>query len=198
MVVIKTEDPGVWIGLRHQDRRRAKPASDVGDLRAALQFFFHAVECGNPTAGQVRNVVRTEKSLRTVIQVMVMLVPANAFSRTKRILDLRSIVETRRDDLKRAGKIRRAVLDGQRKGLLRRKREGAGRSIVGNVAARRVGIEPFAYVSFVSARAAGQFRGRDRPRIRHRLVKSEPGANKKQYGMHGGAHVRHSLAHERV
>ena len=51
VVVIEAEELRLRISLRHQQRRSAMSAADVGDPRAGLKLRLHAVECRNPVGG---------------------------------------------------------------------------------------------------------------------------------------------------
>jgi len=48
LVVVVPDEPRPWEGLRHQDRRGAVPAADVGHARARLQLLDYAVERRQP------------------------------------------------------------------------------------------------------------------------------------------------------
>ena len=67
-------------GLRHEDRRRAVPAADVGNERSGLQPGDDAVEGRQPLGHEVGAVVDGERSLGAMPEAVVVLVPADALA----------------------------------------------------------------------------------------------------------------------
>src|SRR5208283_5932516 len=78
LMIVEAEESRFRKRLRHQDDRRAVTASDVRDARAAFEFFFDAVERGNPLCHQVHRVAGAEEALGAAEQTRVVLMPAHA------------------------------------------------------------------------------------------------------------------------
>ena len=111
----------------HQDRRGAVAAADVGDAGAALQPLDDAVERRQPRADQVRVVAGPEEPLAALVDVVVVLVPADAEAAAGGLGDLRGVEHGPERDLEEPGQVGRAVCVGQRDGVLGREAEAAVR-----------------------------------------------------------------------
>ena len=133
-------------------------AADVGDERAALQLVDDAVERGQPLGDQVGVVAGPEEALAALVDVVHVLVPAEARRRCgpPRRSCGESMHRAERD-LEEPGQVGRAVRIGQRDRLLGRQRVAAAVGVVVDVAARRLGVQPLADVALGGAGALGQF-----------------------------------------
>src|SRR5580700_1746799 len=109
VVIVESDELGLWIGLCHQDRRSAKTAANIGHGRSLLELLFHSFESGNPRVDKVCRVSRTEKSLGTYEEVRVMFVPAQAFAGLESIGDAVLSLDGRQGDLEHARQERRTV-----------------------------------------------------------------------------------------
>ena len=78
LVVVGADERRVRERLRHQDRRGAVAAADVGHRRAALELLDDAVERRQPLGDQVGVVPGPEEPLAAVVHVVDVLVPADA------------------------------------------------------------------------------------------------------------------------
>ena len=86
-----------------------------------------AVERGQPRADEVRGVAGPEEALAAVVDVVDVLVPADAVAAAHGLLDPRRVDHRAERDLEEAGQERRAVLVGERDRLLGRQRVAAAR-----------------------------------------------------------------------
>src|SRR5271155_1647098 len=75
VVVIEAEELRLGIGLRHQQRRRAVPASHIGNTSSGLELRLDAVESWNPVRREVRQIAGPEEALASVEQARLVLVP---------------------------------------------------------------------------------------------------------------------------
>ena len=182
--------------LRHQDRRRAVAAADVGDARAALELGDDAVERRQPRADEVRVVAGPEEALAAVVDVVHVLVPADAVAAAHRLLDPRRVDHRAERDLEEAGQVRRAVLVGQRDRLLGRERVAPALRVVLDVAARRLRVQPLAHVALGRAGARGQVGGRERAGAGERAVEAELVAHHDERGVQRRADLVDCLEHE--
>ena len=196
LVAVHAEEGRPPEGLRHDDRRGAEPAPDVGHARPGPQLAHHPVQGGEPLAHQVGGVAGAEQPQRAGKQPVVVLVPADPGAGADRVREPAVVGVAGRDDLERAAQEDRAVLVGEHHGLLGRQLEGAVGRIVGHVAAGRLVAEPLTDVPFGGTGAGGQ-RGRgDRAGARHGLVETEPVADVQQQPRDGRAHVGDRLPDE--
>jgi hypothetical protein len=171
-------------------------AADVGHARPALQLVDHAVEGGEPLLHQVRVVHRAEEPLAAVVDVLVVLVPPDAGLVACRVDDAVDVVGRAEGDLEEAGQVRRAARVGEGRGMLRREGVGAGRLVVLDVAAGRLGVEPLAGVVLVGGGAAGEPAGRHRRAVGHRGVVAQLVAEDDERGVEGGADLVDGLEDE--
>src|ERR1700684_3462910 len=93
------------------------------------------------------SIVRAEEALRAVEEIVVVLVPAEAFAAPKCFLNLRQILHHRGDNLKKSRQINGTIFDCQGKRLLRWKREFLSRGIVSDKTSRRLRRQPFAHIA---------------------------------------------------
>ena len=98
-------------------------AADVGDLRAALELFDHAVERRQPLGDQVGAVAGPEEPLDAAEQAVAVLAPVQALAALEGFGELRLVVIDRRQQAEAAGHGDRAVLVGEHRRLLGRHRE---------------------------------------------------------------------------
>ena len=129
-------------------------AADVRDLPAALQLLDDAVERREPGREQVGVVAGPEEALAALEHVVVVLVPADALPALRTLDDPRRVDHRAERDLEEPRQVRRAVLVGQRRRLLRRQGVAAGGRVVLDVAARGLVVQPLAHVALAGARAA--------------------------------------------
>ena len=95
-------------------------AADVGDPRAPLELCDDAVERGQPRVDEVGVVAGAEEPLAAVVDVLVVLVPADARAGAGGVGDLRRVQDGAERVLKQPRQIRRAVLVAERDRLLGR------------------------------------------------------------------------------
>ena len=162
-------------------------AADVGDAGAALQVLDDAVERGQPGRDEVRVVAGPEEPLAAVVDVVVVLVPADSGAAACGVGDPRRIEHRAERDLEEPGQVGRAVVVGQRDGLLGREAVAGFRWVVLHVAAGGLGVEPLAHVALVGAGARRELVGRERPGARERAVEAEPVADHDQCRVERGA-----------
>jgi hypothetical protein len=62
--------------------------SDISHLGAGFELLFCALKLRNPVRNEISVIARPEEALRAREQALRVLVPANAFPRTKRFGDL--------------------------------------------------------------------------------------------------------------
>ena len=84
-------------------------AADVGDARAALELLDDAVERRQPRADQVGVVAGPEEPLAAVVDVVVVLVPADAGAAADGLGDARRVEHRAERDLEEAGQVGGAV-----------------------------------------------------------------------------------------
>ncbi len=196
VVVVESEEPRVRERFGHDDRRRAVPAADVGDLRAALQLLLDSVQGRNPLGDEVRAVAGPEESLGATEQAMVVLVPTHPLAAAKRLDDLLFVGIQRCDRVIHAEDVERAVFVRQRKRVLVRQRVAVALRVVGDIATRGLVSQPLTDVALSRARALRDFLRGQRPRMSHRFIEAELLADQHQRPADDRAHVRHSLPHE--
>ena len=171
-------------------------AADVGDDRTALKLRDDAVERGQPARDQVRVVARPEEALAALVYVVHVLVPAEAVAFAGRLDDLRRVHDRAEGDLEEPRQVGRALRIGQRERLLRRQRVAAARGLVFDVAARRLGVQPFADVSLGRSGSLGELRGRERPGPGELAVQAELVAHHDERRVQRRPHLVHCPEHE--
>ena len=87
VVVRAPANRGIRVLAGEQDRGRAEPAADVGDLGAGPELVLHVVERGDPGRDQVGDVAGTEELLAAGEDLLVVLVPAHAAAGAERLGD---------------------------------------------------------------------------------------------------------------
>src|ERR1700704_6886086 len=98
-MIVEAKEARVRKCLRHQPRRDAVSAADVGDLGAALQLFNNAVKGGQPFLHQVVLVAGAEETRGAAEQAFAAPVPADALAGLERLGNLRFVEKRRRDDV---------------------------------------------------------------------------------------------------
>ena len=173
LVVVRADELRVRVCLRHQDRRGAVAAADVGDECAALELVDDALERWQPLRHQVGVVAGAEEPLAAFVDVVDVLVPAEAVA-AARALDDRRRVDHRPDrSLEQTGQIRRAARVGECDRLLGRQRVAATVRVVLHEPARRLGVQPFAHVTLGGSGALGELGRRQRSSTGQPAVQAE-------------------------
>ena len=186
------------IGLRHDDRRGAVAAADVGDARAGPQPRLHAVEGRDPRLDQVAEIRRAEEPLDAVEERVVVLVPADALAGAERLGELVDDPAGGDRGLERADEERRAVLVGERHRLLGRQRVQARFGVVGDVARRGLRVQPLADVALGGPGLRGKTRGRERANGRQRAEQAQTVADHDERSDVGAAEVDDGAADELI
>ena len=158
-LIIEAGEPGLWIGLGHEDGRGAFATADIGNPRPSLQFFIYIVERGKPGTDEIGEVAGTKEFFAAVEDTVDVFVPTHAGAGAERVGDARDGRERAECDFESAGEIRGAVLRGEGEGLLGVERELIGFFVVGDVAAGGLRGEPFADVALVGTGFVGEFFG---------------------------------------
>ena len=195
-VVVEAEELGVRERLRHDDRRRAVAAADVGDLRAAFELLLHSVQRRNPLADQVGAVAGPEEPLGPAEQPVIVLVPAHALAAAKGLENLIFVGVQGRDRVVDAEDVERAVLIGQRERVLIGQRVAVALGVVGHVAAGRLVSKPLAHVALSRARALRHLLRGQRPGVSHRFVQAELLADQHERRADDRPHVGYRLPHK--
>ena len=147
VVVVGADERRVGEGAGHDDRRGAVAAADVGDAGAPLELVGDAVERRQPRVDEIGVVARPEEALAALVDVMVVLVPAEAGPGAGGVGDPRRVQHRAERVLKQPRQIRRAVLVAERDRLLGRQAVGALARVVGDEAPGGLGVEPLAHVA---------------------------------------------------
>ncbi len=195
-VVVGAREQRLRERLGHQDRRGAVAAAHVGDARPALELVDDAVQRRQPLADQVRVVAGAEEALATVVDVVDVLVPADALAGAGRVGDARRVQHGADRELEEAGQVRRAVGVGERDGLLGRQRVAAAVGVIGDVAAGRLHVQPLADVALRGAGALGQLDRREPAGAGQRAVEPELVAHDDERSAERGAHLVDCAEHE--
>jgi hypothetical protein len=198
LVAVEARERRPFERLRHDDRGRAEPASDVGDVRPPLQLLDHAVQGRKPLADEMGGVAGPEEPQDTGEQPVVVLLPADPRSGAERVHEDVVVGVARGDALEGAAQEHRAVLIGDHHGLLGRQLEGVVHRVVADVAACRLVAEPLTDVSLIGSGPRRERVRRDRPGARHRPVEAKAVADMQQQPRDGRAHVGDRLADERL
>jgi hypothetical protein len=155
-------------------------ASDVGDADALAQLRVDPVEGRNPVLDEVREVARPEEARDAVEELVVVLVPADAFACAERVGELGEDAARRDRRLEGADDERRAVGVREHQRLLGRELVAAAAGVVIHVAGGRLRIEPLAHVALARIGVRRKPGGRHRPLRRQRAIQSEPVADDHQ------------------
>ena len=110
--------------------------------------------------------------------------------------DPRRVEHRAERDLEEPGQVRRAVLVGERDGLLGRERVAAVAGSYVDVAAGGLGVEPLAHVALGGAGARGELGGRQRPGAGERAIEAEPVAHHDERGVQRRADLVDGAEHE--
>ena len=78
--------------LRHDDRRKPVPATDVGDRRAAFELRNDAVQRRQPGRDEIVVIAGPEEAARRAEQTLRLIAPADALAGAKRGLDHRLVL----------------------------------------------------------------------------------------------------------
>src|SRR5579871_3903655 len=160
------------------------PTADIGNARASLELFHNAAQRRQPLRDQVSGIVGTEKPLRPLEHLGIMLMPANASSGAEGVGDLRLITRERPDNLECSRQKGGAIILCESKGLLRRQRVSLRGGIVVDITTCSICIEPFASVALVSVSLCSKLRGSQRTRPSHGFVKAQLVADNYERGVH--------------
>ncbi len=106
------------------------PQPTSATLRAGLELPHHAVQGGQPGSDEVGVVAGPEEALAALVDVVDVVVPADALAAPGRLGDARRVVHRAEGDLEEPGQVRGARLVGQRDGLLGRQRVARGVRVV--------------------------------------------------------------------
>ena len=180
--------------LRHEDRRGAVTAADVGHPAALLELGLDALERRDPRRDEVDGVPRPEEPLGPFEQPGIVLVPAHALAGPEGVGDPRLRLHGGLRQHERAGQV--GVEEGD--GLLFGEGELLAGALVGDVASGGHRREPFANVPLVGTRALRQVRGGGRPELAQRAEEPELVAGDHERGMEVCADVDHGAAEQRV
>ena len=157
-------------------------AADVGDAGASLEPLDDAVERRQPGADEVRVVAGPEEPLAAVVDVVVVLVPADADAAAGGLGDLRRVEHRAERDLEEPRQVGRAVGVGQRDGVLGREAEPA--VLRTRRSRRRPGRSATRARSARGCRSASaSSRGGQRAGVGQRAVEAEPVAHHDQRGV---------------
>ena len=163
-VVVRADERRVRERLRHQDRRGAVAAADVGDRGARRSSLSTTPSsAGSHSATRLRVVAGAEEPLAADVHVGVVLVPADAVAaRGAASMMLGASWTVPSAIWKKPG--RNAGLDSSVSATAcsARQRVAAGRRVVVDVAAGGLGVEPLAGVVLAGAGALGQLGRRGR------------------------------------
>ena len=173
-------------------------AADVGDHRAALQLLDDAVERRQPLGHEMGAVVGGEAALRTVEQVVVVLVPADAAAFAEALGDPLPAVDGGDRALDHPRQVDRPAVVREHERVLDRQRVPVRVRLVGHVAAGRLGVEPLAHVALAGVGARRQLGGADGLGVRHGLVEAEPVADRHERRVERRADLAGHLVHERL
>ena len=125
-----------------------------------------------------------------------MLVPADPGATAHGVGDPWRVQHRAQRDLKEARQVGRAVLVGQRDGLLGRQAVATFRGVVLDEAAGGLGVEPFAHVALAGAGPRRQLTGGQRAGARQRPVKAEPVAHDDERRVERRTDLVHGAEHE--
>ena len=90
-MVVGADDDAFGERLRHQDRRRAEAAAEVGDPGAGGELGLDPIQRGNPVRDQLGDVAWAVERVAADEHVLVVLVPAHARSGAERLGDHRLV-----------------------------------------------------------------------------------------------------------
>ena len=197
-VEVEADEAALRIGLGHQQGRKADAAADVRHRRATLQPRLDPVQRGDPGLHDVVDIAGPEELAGRAEQAAGMIAPAHAGAVAEALLDLGLSLDHRRDQLKGAGEIDRAVGHVEHHRLLGREAEALGFRIEVDIAVGGLGQRPFAHIALVQpARARRQLRGGGGA-LAQRLEQAQAQADPNRRHAHRAAQVGQHLANEVV
>ena len=170
--------------------------ADVGDAGPALEPLDDAVERGQPRLDEVGVVAGAEEPLAALVDVVVVLVPAEPVALTSRLGDALRVDDGAERDLEEPRQVGGAVLVGERHRLLGREAVAALVGVVVHVAAGRLGVQPLPYVALGGTGAGRQLARRERTGPGERTVEAEPVAHHHQRGFQRGPDLLHRAGHK--
>jgi len=198
LVRVIAVEPGARKRLCEQDRGQAVTAADVGDESPGAQLLLDAVERRNPLVDQARAVDDAEQALDAVEEVVVVLVPAEPAAGPERVDHALIGADRGGDRLEQAGLGERAELVGEHDGVLGRQRVAVRVRVVGDEAAGRLPVEPFAHVALVGLGSTRERGGAHGLGVAHRPVEAERVADADERRVHGRAGLVQDLLEERL
>ena len=145
---IKADECAVRIGLRHQQRREADAATDVGDLYTLFQPGLHAVERRDPALHDGVDIGRAKERAHRAEEAASAIAPSHAGPVAKRLLDLFFAFDHGGGEVESSGQVDRTVLDCKHHRLLGRETETLIACIKGDITVGRLRHGPFAHVAF--------------------------------------------------
>ena len=151
----------------------AVAAADVGDRDAGLELLHHAIERRQPLRHEARAVAVAVERRRAAGEAPVMLAPGDALAGAEGLERLRLVEPHRRRHVPGVRDVDRAVLVGQHHRLLGQEFVGVAHAVIGDIAAGRLRVQPFAHVALGAAGPRGDFLGAQRSGAGHRLVEAE-------------------------
>ena len=195
-VVVRTDEHRVREGAGHENRRSAVTAANVGDPGAPLELCDDAVERGQPRVDEIGVVARAKEPLAALVDVMVVLVPADARARAGGVGDAGRVQHRAERVLEQPRQIGRAVLVAERDRLLGRQAVATVRRVVGDEPAGGLGVEPLEHVALGRAGARRELGGRERAGARQCAVQAEPVAHHDQRRVERRADLLDGAEHE--
>ena len=176
--------------FRHDDGRGAVAATHVGDLGAALELRRPRRPAPAATRREVRLVAGPEEALDAAEQAVAVVAPAQALAGLEGFRELRLVGEHRGERVEAAGHVDGAVLVGEYRRLLGRKREAPGGRVVGDEARRGLRGQPLAHIALVRAGLLGELGGCELARRKRAREQAELVADQDQRRVGGGAESR--------
>ena len=198
VVGVGAVDARVRVALGDHDRRGALAASDVGDAAAGGELLVHAVERRDPGLDDVGAVAGLEEAPAAVVDVVVVLVPAEAGTGLERVRDVVARVGGAERELEGAADEGRAGGVGEHERLLGRHRVALVAGVVVDPAAGGLGREPLAHVALAGAGALGEAGRGQRPAGGELAEEAEAVADGDERGVDRGAELDDGLAEEGV
>jgi hypothetical protein len=196
LVVVEAGEGRAREGLGHEAGGGSQPAADVGHTGAHPELLGHALQRGQPGRDEVGVVAGPEESFAADVHALVVRVPAIAGATLECALDLGRRFQRGQRQLEGAANEGWARLVSQCQSLLGRQGVAVGARVVLQVAASRLGVQPFADVALCGAGAVSQLGRAGRARPRQAAIEAEPVADDDQAGVDGGAELAHHLPDE--
>ena len=194
LVVVEAPKARVRVRGRHDDRRRAVPAADIGHLASGPQFGVGTVQRRDPGLHEVGAVAGTEEPLGPLKQIGVMLMPADPVAGTEGLHRFGKDASGGEHPLEATDHIRRAGLVGQGNGLFLVEFVAALSGIV-DVPRGSHPAGPLPHVAFGCPGPPGQLGGRHWPGAGHGPEQAKLVADVDQRPRQDGTEVPHRLMH---